>query len=217
MSITVLLADDHRLVREGLRSLLEQETDLEVVAEASNGRDAVRLARQLSPDVALVDISMPDMNGIEATRQILSEGSGARVIALSMHSHRRFIEEMLRAGASGYLLKECAIKDLVDAIRAVVAGGTYLSPAIASVVAEGFVSRSPSKPRSAFSVLSRREREVLQLLAEGCNSKGVARKLGVSPSTIRVHRKNIKDKLRIDNMPELTKYAIREGLTFLDA
>ncbi len=146
MSITILLADDHGILREGLRSLLEQEVDLEVVAEAENGLEAVRLARELSPDVAIVDISMPGLNGIEATRQMLSEGSGTRVIALSMHSHRRFIVEMLRAGASGYLLKDCAIRELVGAVRAVAAGGTYLSPAIAGLVSEEPVDPPPSEP-----------------------------------------------------------------------
>jgi DNA-binding NarL/FixJ family response regulator len=216
MSIRILLADDHRILREGLRSLLEREVDLEVVAEAGNGREAVRLARELSPDVAVVDISMPDLNGIEATRRMLSEGSGTRVIALSVHSHRRFIVEMLRAGAFGYLLKDCATKELVGAVRAVAAGGTYLSPAIAGVVAEGFVDRSRSQPRLAFDVLSGREREVLQLLAEGKNAKQIAHELGLSASTIAVHRKNIMDKLDIHNLAELTKYAVREGLTSLD-
>lgn len=217
MSTRILLADDHRILREGLRSLLEKQADMEVVGEAENGRDAVRLARELSPDVAVVDISMPDLNGIEATRRIVSGCPRTKVIALSVHSHRRFIVEMLRAGASGYLLKDCAFKELVDAVRAVAAGGTYLSPAIAGVVAQGFVGRSPSGSWSAFSVLSEREREVLQLLAEGGNPKEVARKLGLSASTIGVHRKNIMDKLGMDNLPELTKYAVREGLTSLDA
>ncbi len=216
MSITILLADDHQILREGMRGLLEQEADLEVVAEAENGLEAVRLARELSPDVAVVDIRMPGLNGIEATRRMRSEGSDTRVLALSMHSHKRFIVEMLRAGASGYLLKDCAFKELVGAVRAVAADGTYLSPAIAGVVAEGFAGRSPSESPSAFSVLSEREREVLQLLAEGSNPKEIARKLGISASTIGVHRKNIMDKLGMDNLPELTKYAVREGLTSLD-
>lgn len=216
MSVRVLLADDHGIVREGLRSLLEKEPGIEVVGEAENGRDAVRLARELSPDVAVVDISMPGLNGIEATRRIVSGCPGTKVIALSMHSHRRFIREMLRAGASGYVLKDCAVKELVGAIEAVVAGGTYLCPAIAGVVAKGFVSRSRSQPRLAFDVLSGREREVLQLLAEGRNSKEIAYQLGLSPSTIAVHRKNIMDKLDIHNLAELTKYAVREGLTSID-
>ncbi len=212
----VLLADDHRILREGLRSLLEKQADMEVVGEAEGGRDAVRLALELSPDVALVDISMPDLNGIEATRRILSGCPGTKVIALSMHSHRRFIREMLKAGASGYLLKDCAVEELVGAIKAVVAGGTYLCPAIASVVAKGFVSRSRSQPRLAFDVLSGREREVLQLLAEGKSAKQIAYELGLSASTVAVHRKNIMDKLDIHNLAELTKYAVREGLTSLD-
>jgi DNA-binding NarL/FixJ family response regulator len=217
MSITILLADDHRILREGLRSLIEKQADMEVGGEAEDGRQAMRLARELSPDVAVVDISMPDLNGIEATRQIVSERSGTKVIALSVHSHRRFVREMLAAGASGYLPKDCAVEELIGAVRTVVAGGTYLSPAIAGVVAEGFVGRSPAGPGSAFSVLSEREREVLQLLAEGSNPKEVALTLGISPSTVGVHRKNVMDKLGIDNLPELTKYAIREGLTSLDA
>jgi two-component system response regulator NreC len=217
MSIRILLADDHRILREGLRSLLEKQADMEVAGEAENGREAIRLAGELSPDVAIVDISMPDLNGIEATRQIVSGHPRTRVIALSVHSHRRFVRGMLGAGASGYLLKDCAVGELIGAVRTVVASGTYLSPAIAGVVAEGFVGRSPSEPRSAFSVLSEREREVLQLLAEGSNPKGVALRLGISASTVGVHRKNIMDKLGIDNLPELTKYAIREGLTSLDA
>ncbi len=216
MNITILLAEDHRLVRECLRSLLEKQADMEVVAEAENGLEAIRLARELSPDIAIVDISMPDLNGIEATRQMLSEGPDTRVIALSAHSHRRFITEMLRAGASGYLLKDCAINEVVGAVRSVVAGGTYLSPAIAGVVAEGFVGRSPPEPRTVFSVLSDRERAVLQLLAEGCNPKEIALKLGVSASTIGVHRKNTMDKLGMDNLADLTKYAVREGLTSLE-
>jgi DNA-binding NarL/FixJ family response regulator len=145
MSITILLADDHRLVRECLRDLLVRQEDIDVVAEAENGVEAVRLARELAPDVAVVDISMPDLNGVEATRRMLSEGSGTKVLALSMHSRKLYIVEMLKAGASGYLLKDCAFEELVDAVRTVAAGGTYLSPAIAGLVSEDPADPPPSE------------------------------------------------------------------------
>lgn len=213
--IKILVADDHRLVREGLCSVLEKHDDIEVVAQAPNGRDAVRLARELSPDIAMIDISMPGLNGIEATRRIVSMGS-VKVIALSVHSHRRFVREMLAAGASGYLLKNCAVAEVVRAIKAVVLGGTYLSPAIAGLVAEGFIDASQPDSRSPYIALSAREREVLQLLAEGCYPKAIALQLGVSASTVAVHRKNIMDKLNIHNLPDLTKYALCEGLISLE-
>ncbi len=217
MSITILLADDHGILREGLRRLLEDQADMEVVGQAENGRDAVRLARELSPDIAILDISMPDLNGIEATRRIVSRCPGTKVLALSMHSHERFVQEMLAAGASGYVLKECAIQELVGAIEVVVAGGTYLSPAMVSMVAKQVVGQPSSGSEPASGALSGREREVLQLLAEGKSAKEIAWTLGISASTIRVHRKNLMDKLGMDNLPELTKYAIREGLTSLDS
>ncbi len=216
MTISIILADDHRIFREGLRSLLEQEIGLEVIAEAESGREAVRLTKKLLPDVALIDITMPDLNGIEATRRIVSNCPSTKVIALSMHSDERFVSEMLRAGASGYLPKGCTIKELLLAIKAVLAKGTYLSPAIAGVVAEGFIRQEGPAGPSAFSVLTGREREVLQVLAEGKSTKQTARDLGVSANTVYVHRKHIMDKLDVHSVAKLVKYAVREGLSSLE-
>ena len=216
MSIKILLADDHRIMRSGLRSLLDKEPDMEVVAEAENGRMTVQLARKLSPDVVIMDISMPDLNGIEASRQILSEAPDVKVVALSMHSDEQFVVEMLDAGASGYLLKDCALGELCLAIRAVVANQNYLSPGIASIVIKDYrreLSRAepPSSP-----VLTPREREVLQLVAEGNSSKKIASLLYISVKTVEAHRHQIMDKLNIHSVAELTKYAIRKGITSLD-
>lgn len=210
MSIRVLLADDHKIVREGLRSLLEKQHGIEVIAEAENGRTAVRLARKLSPDVVVMDIAMPDLNGIGATFQIIAESPGVKVIALSMHSDRRFVARMFKAGASGYLLKDCAFEELDRAINAVVANQIYLSPGIAGVVVEDFVSHLPDTD------LTPRECEVLQLLAEGNGTKQIASRLHVSVKTIEAHRRQIMEKLGIHSIAELTKYAIREGLTSLE-
>ena len=216
MSIKILLADDHRIMRSGLRSLLDKEPDMEVVAEAENGRMTVQLARKLSPDVVIMDITMPDLNGIEASRQILSEAPDVKVVALSMHSDEQFVVEMLDAGASGYLLKDCALGELCLAIRAVVANQNYLSPGIASIVIKDYrreLSRAepPSSP-----VLTPREREVLQLVAEGNSSKKIASLLYISVKTVEAHRHQIMDKLNIHSVAELTKYAIRKGITSLD-
>ena len=167
MGIRVVLADDHRIVRHGLRSLLEKERDIEVVAEAANGREAVHLARELRPDVVVMDLSMPDLNGIEATRQVLEEDPDAKVLALSMHSDKRFVAGVLSAGASGYLLKDCALDELVRAIRTVAVNQTYLSPSIAGVVVQGYTQRIRDKDVPLASSLSSREQEVLQLMAEG--------------------------------------------------
>jgi len=216
MSTTILLADDHRMIRDGLRALLESEDDLEVVGEAENGRDAVRLVRNLAPDVVVMDISMPDLNGVEATRQVCRRCPDTRVIALSVHADRRFVTEMLKAGASGYLLKDCAFEELVRGIRTVVEGHTYLSPRIANAVVEGHVRAPASEAEPTGSVLTAREREVLQLLSEGHGTKQIARHLHVSTKTIDTHRQHIMDKLDIHNVPELTKYAVREGLTTLE-
>ncbi len=215
MSIKIILADDHEIVREGLRSLLEKQPDMEVVAEAEDGRTTVKQVQKLLPDVVIMDISMHDLNGIEATRQIIAKSPRIKVLALSMHSDKRFIAGMLSAGASGYLIKDSAFKELVNAIRIVVSNKIYLSPRITGIVTEDYVNRLTATDSSAHSILSAREREVLQLLAEGKSTKQVASQLNVSVKTIETHRLNIMDKLGIYSVAKLTKYAIREGLTSL--
>ena len=216
MTIKIILADDHQIVRTGLRSLLALESDMKVVAEADNGRSVLRLVKETSPNVVIMDISMPGLNGIEATRQILAECTGVKVIALSMHSDSLFVLNMLKAGASGYLLKDCALEELVKAIRSVVDQKTYLSPGISDVVIKDFVSGWSSAGASAFSVLTAREREVLQLMAEGKTTNQIADCLCVSIKTVESHRKQIMNKSGIHSVAELTKYAIRQGLTSLD-
>ena len=216
MSISILLADDHKIIRDGLRALLEKERDMKVVGEAENGRTTVQFARTLLPDVVIMDIGMPDLNGIEATRQIATISRLVKVIALSMHSDKRFVKGMLQAGASGYLLKECAFEELAQAIRAVYKNRTYLSPEIASLVVEEYVSPPVTPDTSAASILTPRQREVLQLFAEGKTTKEIAFHLGVSVKTIETHRQKIMDKLGTHSIAELTKYALREGLTMLD-
>lgn len=213
--IKVLLADDHKIVRDGLRTLLEKHADIAVLGEAEDGREALQLARKLSPDVIVMDIAMPELNGIEATRQILSEYSGVKIVALSMHSDKRFVSEMLKAGASAYLLKDCAFEELITAIRTIMKGKIYLSPGIAGVVLEDYIRSNRKKDPSVFSQLTDREREVLQLMAEGKTTKEVAAHLNVSIKTVETHRTNIMTKLDIHTIAELTKYAIREGLTTL--
>jgi two-component system response regulator NreC len=213
MSIKVMIADDHQIVREGLRAMLEKEHDIKVVGEAVDGRMTERLARELAPDVIIMDVAMPDLNGIEATRQIVAELPGVKIIALSMHDDRRFVLNMFKAGAAGYMLKDCAFKDLAKAIRAVMAHKTYLSPEIADIVVKDYLSSSSPTESSVFQLLSPREREVLQLLAEGKTSGQIADNLHISVKTVESHRQQIMIKLKIKSVAELTKYAIREGLT----
>ena len=216
MSIKVLIADDHKIVRDGLRSLLDEQPDLEVVAEAENGQTAVRLARERKPDLVIMDINMPDLNGVEATRQMVAALPEVKVVALSMHSHRRLVLGMFRAGAAGYLLKDCAFEELTRAIEAVAGNQLYLSPSIARPVIEEYVRRISQAESGSPAVLTPREREVLQLLAEGWSTKKIASHLHVSVKTVETHRRQIMEKLDIHTIAELTKYAIREGLTSLD-
>ena len=215
MAITVILSDDHKIVRDGLRNLLLKYPDIEVIGEAENGRATVEKARKLSPDVVIMDIAMPDMNGIEATRQITGENPDVKVVALSMHSDRRFVSEMLKAGASAYLLKHSAFEELMTAIMTVKENRMYLSPAITGIVVENYIKQNGKPEQSVFSLLSDREREVLQLLAEGKNTKEIASNLNLSGKTVEAHRINLMSKLNIHSIAELTKYAIREGLTSL--
>jgi DNA-binding NarL/FixJ family response regulator len=213
MSIKVMIADDHQIVREGLRAMLEKEHDIQVVGEAVDGRMTERLARELVPDVIIMDVAMPDLNGIEATRQIVAELPGVKIIALSMHDDRRFVLNMLKAGAAGYMLKDCAFKDLAKAIRVVMAHKTYLSHEIADIVVKDYLASSSPMESSVFQLLSPREREVLQLIAEGKTSGQIADNLHISVKTVESHRQQIMMKLKIKSVAELTKYAIREGLT----
>ncbi len=218
MSIRVLIADDHKIMLAGLRSLLEKQTDFEVVGEADNGRKAVQMAQEKKPDVVVMDVSMPDLNGIEATTQIIESLPETRVIALSMHSDKRFVMGMLRAGASGYLLKDCASQELANAIVQVAGGKKYLSPEITGVVIDDFLlgRGSSEEVATAASQLSPREREVLQLIAEGWSTKQIASHLYVSIKTIETHRRQIMKKLDLHSIADLTKYAIREGLTSIE-
>jgi DNA-binding NarL/FixJ family response regulator len=217
MNIRVLIADDHKIMLAGLRSLLEKQTDFEVVGEAENGRKAVKMALEKTPDVVVMDVSMPDLNGIEATTQIVESLKETKVIALSMHSDKRFVMGMLRAGASGYLLKDCASQELANAIYQVAAGKKYLSPEITGVVIDDFLLGGASEGVAAtVSVLSAREREVLQLIAEGWSTKQIASHLYVSVKTIETHRRQIMKKLDLHTIADLTKYAVREGLTSIE-
>ena len=216
MSLRILLADDHRIMREGLRSLLEKLPGMEVIAEADNGRTTVQLSRKLKPDVVVMDIAMPDLNGIEATRQIVTETPSVKVTALSMLSDTKFVREMLSAGASGYLLKDSAFEELGNALHTVMKNQTYLSPKIASLVVKDYLGTLLIKDSSVAPVLTNREREIIQLFAEGKTTKEIASCFSLSIKTIETHRKRIMDKLGFSSIAELTKYAIREGLTSLN-
>ncbi len=217
MDIRLILADDHEMMREGLKSLIKRESDMAVVGEADNGKDTVKLAAKVGAHVVVMDIAMPDLNGIEATRKIVAANPRAKVVALSGHENKEFVREMLTAGASAYVLKKRAYEELVRAIREVMKGKKYLSPDIAQGVVDDYVELSSSvSEKSAFIVLTSREREVLQQLAEGKTTKEMGDALNVSVKTVETHRRNIMEKLHLHSIAELTKYAIREGVTSLD-
>lgn len=217
MTLRTLLVDDHRMMRDGLRAILSATSEIEVVGEAATGREALETARELRPDVIVMDVGMPDMNGIEASARILKELPDTRVVALSTHSDKRYVLNMIATGASAYVLKEAASGELVRAVQAVGRGEHYLSPRITGVVFEPMRGRTP-KPHadSSYRLLGAREREVLQLLSEGMTSKEIASRLDLSAKTIETHRRNISQKLGLRSIAELTKYAVREGMTALE-
>ena len=209
----ILLADDHTVVRQGLRKVLEQRPDWIVVAEAGNGRDAVTQAEQLKPDVAIMDIAMPLLNGIEATRQIVKRSPNTRVLVLTMHSDEAYVNQILKAGAKGYVLKDSADVDLIQAVAAVSQGKSFFSPTVARVMLDDYV-RQPGDAGNIdrFESLSDREREVFQLIAEGKANKEIAAILFISPSTVETHRARIMDKLDLHSAAEIVLYAVRKGV-----
>ena len=213
----ILLVDDHKMLREGLRLLIEKLGRMTIVGEADNGISAVGLARDLKPDLVLMDFAMPELNGVEATRRIMAEAPGVKVIALSMHADKRFVRHMFAAGARGYVLKGSAFEEVAAAIKTVAAGRIYISPKITDQVLTEYVQQLIHPSAGVESPLSGREREVLQLLAEGKSSRKIAERLHVSVTTVDTHRKHIMDKLGFRSIAELTKYAVREGLTSIDA
>lgn len=212
--VTVLLADDHTIVRQGLAKLLDGCYNLCVIGEAKNGREAVSKVEELRPDVVLMDIAMPVLNGIEATRQIKKASRNTKVIILSMHSHDRFISELFSFGASGYLLKDSTGYDIVKAIEAAISGDTYLSPSISRRVVEDYISmkRVKSSEETLYAKLSDREREVFQMMAEGRSTREISDTLCVSMSTVKTHRANIMNKLEIENLSELIQFAMELGI-----
>ncbi len=211
--MNILMADDHGVVREGLKRMFSEQPDMDVVGEAENGRMAVKLAKELIPDIILMDISMPDINGIEATRLILKANPAIKIIALSMHSEKHFVIEILQAGALGYVLKSYLFEEILRAIEVVQSNGYYLSPKITDVIVEDYTSKEALPDKSLVSGLTSREREIIRFVAEGLTTKQIALRLKISPKTADANRRRAMKKLDIDNVASLTKYAIREGLT----
>jgi two-component system response regulator NreC len=211
--LRILLADDHTVVRQGLRKVLEERSDWVVVAEAGNGRDAVKQAEELKPDVAILDVAMPLLNGIEATRQIVKRSPTTRVLVLTMHSDEAYVNQILKAGATGYLLKDSADVDLIEAVAAASQGKSFFSPAVARLMADDYVRQLADKGiTDRYESLSEREREIFQLIAEGKANKEIAHILSISPSTVETHRARIMEKLDLHSAAEIVLYAVRRGV-----
>jgi len=214
--ISVLVADDHAIIRDGICSLLAAIPGLKVVGQAENGRNALEMARDFQPDIVIMDISMPELNGFEAARQIREEIPGTRIIALSMYAEKRYVLGMLKAGVSGYLIKDCAFQELAEAIAVVHRGDTYLSPKIADTVRKALLDSIQETPVTVSEELTERERQVLQRMAEGAKTRDIAEELHISIKTVETYRGGIMRKLNLYSVAELTKFAIREGLTPLE-
>ncbi len=214
--VSIMIVDDHNIIRHGLKQSLSQEKDMTVVGEADSGRRAIELVPECKPDVIIMDVTMPDLNGVEATRQILKIYPDIKIIALSMHSEKQFVLSMIKSGARGYLLKTNFFKELLKAVRTVVAGDIFLSSGIIEHVVKEAISPHDEKELSGFNLLSSREREILQLIAEGQANAYISEHLYISKKTVASHRLNIMKKLKLDNIPALTKFAIKQGITSLD-
>ena len=213
MSIRIVVADNHGILRQGITALIEKQSDMKVVGEADNGLNAVEMVRRLRPDVVIMDVTMPVLNGIEATRQIKKELPETKVLALSIHAKREFVMDMVKAGVSGYMVKECAVDDLIRAIRVVMDNQSYLSPQIASIVLAGITKDSIfDAVGRLYETLTVKEKQILQLLTEGRSAKEIASQLGLSVKTIEANRRQIMEKTDVGNLADLTKYAIRQGL-----
>lgn len=211
--IRILLADDHTVMRRGLRLVLEEQADFQIVGEAGDGREAVALAEDVEPDVAVLDITMPNLNGIEASRQIKAKLPSTAIVVLSMHSDESFVLRALKAGARGYVLKEAREAELISAIRLVHEGQSYFSPAVSRLLVEDYVRQLESKDvEDSYELLTPREREILQLIAEGKSNKDIANLLKLSLYTVETHRSNILEKLNLHSVPELILYAVRKGV-----
>lgn len=216
MSIRILVVDDHKITRDGLCALIEKQKNMEIVGDTEDGRMAVKLAQKLAPDVIVMDICMPELNGIDAATQILKTSPQSKIIILSMYSDKRYVEGSLKAGVSGYLLKNCAFDELVRAIESVVVGQAYMSPQVANIVIKDYAKKLTTNDTSTASELTSREREVLQLIAEGMTTEQIASRLFISIKTVSTHRRKIMEKLKLDNIADLVKFSLQERLTSLE-